>query len=307
MPPETIKIITKDHDAKFSPFEVFKKDPHTDPTKLGQKPDVREIIQRVIDQQIAITRFFASDKSAEKIKELSALNVDELIKNSEQDIKQYLHDLAFLVVTTKDERKIDYLEYLLELGVDPNETKNVRGEKLFLITEACAAGNVAMVEKLINEYEDQLTKRTDSGLTLLAVACSKGQCEMVEYLLTVDPEQIRSVDHNGSNVLHHAAVSGNLELFKFLLAKFEELGIEDFANKINKDNRRTPTDEAICKNHLEITQLAIQQGLLFNAEKISEKDWLQKMMAVNPPAAVEPSYSCRANGGVEEGKGAEGR
>lgn len=299
-PPETIKIITRDGVRKFSPFESF---------KGGKKPSEKAILAEIIKQQIDVIGLLKPSEDSEEAKALSSLDLDKVLRESSAEMKRYLSDLAFMVAITKEDTKAEYLTHLVnDLGVDPIKTHDARNEKLSLIIETCAAGNLEMARFLIEKDAAQATLQTDSGLTPLMAACQNGKEEVVEFLLPFltkeqvaqknndedsavtlacrsgcsleilqslmakDEIDITEIKKDGCNILHDAAIGGNVEVFEFLYTQLEAIAVE-YASQ-NNLNERTPTDEAIAKNHLAIVDFAIEHKLPFSETNLVGKKHL---------------------------------
>ena len=174
-PPETIKILKKDEVEAFSPFAAFKE---------GKSPSKLEILRSIIRQQIDMIKLLNLEEDKE-LKSLFSLDLDELLDRNPTILDRYLQDLAFLVVITKKDDKLKYLEHLISLGVDPDQPHETEEEKLLMMTEACAAGNIAMVHFLSSTPTSaRLTRASDSGFTPLMAACSRrGNEDVINFLL----------------------------------------------------------------------------------------------------------------------------
>lgn len=332
MPPETIKIISRVGEVKFSPFEVFS-------TGVVTRADV---VRRVIEQQIRLVKLFTSAEELGESEELRSLHsllsydIGDLTAQNVKEIDQYLLDLAFMVVVTKSDTKVSYLTALVDqLGVDINKVRESRGERLSLITEACAAGNVEMVRFLVARDRRQLTKATENGITPLMAACSRSGNKDVIYdlLSNLSPEEIAReamvgkesksalglacqsgydtgvimhilakgninhnmwADGNKNNILHHAARGGDIDTFVDL---WSMLDVRNLFVRNTYD--RTPIDEAAVAGHLRIVQFGLAQGIKLNPRLPLSSTMLAE--------AVEEGLYDLANYLVENGKGFDNR
>ncbi len=187
--PETIKIATNRGVTKFSPLKIF----HTNPNF-----EIKDLVAELTKQQEEINQIFL------QFDETNIHPTSHLDNSVAADAEQYLQDLAFLIVLTKDGEKIDYLKYLTDtMGVDIRRPRLAHQEKHFLIIDACTVGNIAAVKFLIGrDREFQLNIANDFGVTALMAACYKKQDEIVIFLMKhMSKDQIDRKDSFGSSAL----------------------------------------------------------------------------------------------------------
>ncbi len=190
-PPETIKIITSQSITKLSPLKIF---------KINSKPKINEILEELQNQQNEINSIFSN--YLPKKNPLNEAFHDNHYAKEDQNMENYLCDLAFLIILTKCGEKMDYLRYLIdELNVDPSACRTIHEERHFLIIDACAAGNLEAIKFLVGRNA-QLNVANDFGVTPLIAACYKGHDEILTYLLELmTKEQIKQEDNFGNSVL----------------------------------------------------------------------------------------------------------
>lgn len=192
-PPETIKIATNRGVTKFSPLKIFRTNPNF---------EIPEMVAELTKQQEEINQIFL---------QFDELPASRLNKSPAADVEQYLQDLAFLIVLTKDGEKIDYLKYLVDvMRVDLRRPRLIHQEKHFLIIDACTVGNIAAAKFLIErDCEFQLNISNDFGVTALMAACYKKRDEIVIFLMQkMSKDQIDRRDKFGSSPLIMAIKSG---------------------------------------------------------------------------------------------------
>ena len=93
--------------------------------------------------------------------------------------------------------------------------------KLIALLVACYHGNIARVQKLVEENVD-VNERDERGCTALHFATAQGHDGICEYLLDNGAE-ICTRDINGRTALHNAAIAGNIGLISLLLSRNKDL------------------------------------------------------------------------------------
>jgi ankyrin repeat protein len=262
LPPETIKIVAQGGVYKFSPFDIFKKS-----DALSRE----EIFEAIKKQQISLMQLFGISKG--EIEEIQAFKMEDL---ELKEMEKYLIDLAFLVVATKDDRKVQYLRNLLNLGVSLESQRIFEGiESQHLIAEVCLSGNIEMLELLLAKKPDLINFSTESKKDLLIIACIGGKVALFYHLVVNKGLDIATKDGEDNNIFHHIIANGNIELLNFVLSEIADS--KDFIKeKLSERNHngRTPFDEAAALNNLELMEISLELGFGFSNDLIEGRELL---------------------------------
>jgi len=120
--------------------------------------------------------------------------------------------------------------------------------------EAAALGDVASLQKCLQDVPGAATAWSDDGFTALHFAAFLGGTEAVRVLLAAGSD-VNAVARNEMNVqpLHSAAANGNVESCRLLLAA----GADPNARQ---QGDFTPMDEAVQENNDELIELLRSYG-----------------------------------------------
>jgi ankyrin repeat protein len=141
------------------------------------------------------------------------------------------------------------------------------------LVKACIIGDLAAVEKAINEGAN-VNYKDETGHTPLLISSNSGNIELVKMLISKGAD-INSKELFGTTALHIASGLGYIEVVEFL--------IKNGAN-VNVKNRTgsSPLSSAVSKNNIEIVKLLLANGatidkLTMDSAKSKEvKDILDK-------------------------------
>jgi ankyrin repeat protein len=127
------------------------------------------------------------------------------------------------------------------------------------IFEACAAGELERVERLLEEDVLSVATFSDDGWTPLHLAAFFGHAKIVEALLARGADAlVRSHNHNGNTPLH-AALAGNHKMVAGLL-----IGAGTDVNAADAGGWR-PLHLAASNSNLDLMKQLIAQGADVNA------------------------------------------
>ncbi|MBI4962130.1 MAG: ankyrin repeat domain-containing protein [Desulfomonile tiedjei] len=130
------------------------------------------------------------------------------------------------------------------IGGNPSTALAVRLDPQYTpLMEACAAGDIGVVKRLIENGAD-VNERNKHGGTPLSVACYRGKLDVAKLLLErgANPN-VRTPGSGLLSLLMDACVRGNLDLVRLLV----EHGAD-----INERNRSGYTALALLANHIRL-------------------------------------------------------
>ncbi|XP_071084511.1 ankyrin repeat domain-containing protein 1-like [Haliotis cracherodii] len=140
----------------------------------------------------------------------------------------------------------------LKKGIFSELSTNVK-PKDSALREACMAGNLAVVKRIVTAGEADLNSRDRFGITPVQAAAWYRHKEVVEFLVSKGAD-VSLVDGAGNTILHYACWGGDEETVKFVLS-------QNFVD-INARNKsgETATDRARAWRIYEVLDLMVSCG-----------------------------------------------
>lgn len=192
---------------------------HTDIVSLLEKHNA--IFNELYAQAALITSYEKGNKA------LAKAILDKGISPNFYDNKR-----APLVIQAANNEDIDFIEYLISKGVDPNTRNNGAP----LLNSLAINGHNSIIQALIDSGAD-VNLTNSNGDTPLIMACFFKQNKTAEVLLK-NKAGINLQNKQGNTALHLAVITENLKLIELL--------VRNFANtRIRNKDKKTPEDVII--------------------------------------------------------------
>ncbi|PKL45423.1 MAG: hypothetical protein CVV41_00065 [Candidatus Riflebacteria bacterium HGW-Riflebacteria-1] len=126
------------------------------------------------------------------------------------------------------------------------------------IHDACQAGDLAKVKKILQQDPEQIQAVTPEGKSPLHMATGWGQKEIVIFLLK-EGAKINALNNQGGTPIHVAASRNQPECAAILLDHGADM------EAIRVEGAVTPLAIAIFKNNLEMAEFLLKRGADLNA------------------------------------------
>ena len=172
-------------------------------------------------------------------------------KNVDKDICRGEKSTPIMMACFNNQPQI--AEYLISIGADINK-KDVDGSST--IHYASFSGILKIVQKCIEEQNNDIDSKDNFGRTPLFSACSSGHFSVVNYLISKGAN-IKLIDDQGNTPLYYACRGGNLRIVELLISKGADI------YQTNK-SRRSPWEIAAENGHLQIIRTLIEK---YNLDK----------------------------------------
>ncbi|GAB0098338.1 26S proteasome non-ATPase regulatory subunit 10 [Sergentomyia squamirostris] len=123
----------------------------------------------------------------------------------------------------------DFHELEILLSEKPHLATTKDENERFLLHWAALAGREQLVEVLLKDYSDQISKADDTNATPLILASLGGSVQVVKLLVT-NGANVEDKNWHGHSALQYACSKGYKDIVEYLLEKGANVNIRDDRN-----------------------------------------------------------------------------
>ena len=159
-----------------------------------------------------------------------------ICKNSIRKLTNYLTaHKQLLNVIEINENITSHIKYYTDwLGIDEDELKQIKTQKLTALTFASCFGFVEIVKLLVEEFKVDITEIGFEGANCFLAAVRGDKPETMQFLHSVNKELCLKTNDHGDTALMIACYAADIEIVKLLI------------NEFNADATETGDDGRTC-------------------------------------------------------------
>lgn len=202
-----------------------------------------ELAQIILARTVSVTEVVRKCREMETaVSQGANETLTVILKENPKLVNTLTQNKLPLILTAQYQNQKTIVEILIEAGTEMG------------IFEAAAIGKLAIVQKELSDYPEDLDENGRDGFTPLQLACFFGHEDIVTFLLA-QGANVNAVAQNPMQIqpIHAAAAYGNLSILRQLL----EQGAD--ANG-RQQNGLTPLHTAAHSNNPQMAQLLLEFG-----------------------------------------------